>query len=103
MGSDILWGFQLKIGVCTHLLTIEDGADIGRAVILDTVQYVEESYYTPGIHPLYTLYTPFIAVYAPKYTAIHFMAVYAPIYTYKHHIYTIYIPYIYHIYTIYTP
>ena len=57
MGSDILWGFQLKIGVCTHLLTIEDGADIGRAVILDTVQYVEVSYV---IIILYILYTPFI-------------------------------------------
>ena len=58
--------------------------------------YVNPSYYTPCIHPLYT----FIAVYAPmdtRYTCIY------TIYTPNTPLYTLYTPYIHPIYTPYTP
>ena len=42
--------------------------------------------YSPCIHPLFTLYSPFIHLYSRTYTYVH------PLYMYIHHIYTIYTP-----------
>ena len=52
--------------------------------------YVEESYVSITLYPLYTLYTPFVAVHAPMYTR------YTCIYTIYTPLNTLYTPYIHH-------
>ena len=60
--------------------------DVRRRIMCDTASY--HTLYIPCIHPVYTLYTPFIAAYTPIYTVLYMYIHH--MYTSKHSIYTLY-------------